>query len=441
MLKQDLLTLIEKFIKETWKYNESDELDNDMEYVYRIESELKNNESVDLKQIYNKLLSVIGTIRFKYGFESTIINTNSDLKEKISKIDLKDENLATEYTIIEEMYSDYVKNISNVDFLNIQRNSSNEGLYLALESLKSLITNSEYRELLKDEQIEEVLVDCIKLINGVTPLQKIETKYKELIQEIWKKTLSNSTDKSSFRLLYSNITGPLLEQATNLINRQNQSSCSMIGSNLIATYLGKYRRIGFIYPNDSNIIMASAYDLGSNVFGSGVKNREKGTSLVTPVVLERIGIERAKANGEEPLSSSCYNEVLVDSRPCGITIIGFGEDDINIDYEDAVKLASELHLPLHKTDIMDYKEKLSEVDKEYIAYHCILSYMGINSETMNYLSQNNEAKEIFELIDKYKESIAQKFIELKKLGTLNKKNMLQALSEIMDISKNTSIKR
>ena len=68
----------------------------------------------------------------------------------------------------------------------------------------------------------------------------------------------------------------------------------MITSNFIGVYGGDHRRIGFIYPKDSNIIMASAYDLCSNVFGEGVRNKEKGTSLATPEVLERIGIERAK---------------------------------------------------------------------------------------------------------------------------------------------------
>ena len=192
-----------------------------------------------------------------------------------------------------------------------------------------------------------MLIDCVKLINGIGTIEKIETKYKELIQEILRESLFNSVDSDSFRVLFSNISGPLREQATNLINRPNQSSCSMISSNFLATYLGQYRRIGFVYPNDSNIIMASAYDLGSNVFGEGIKNKEKGTSLVTPEVLERLGIERAKAKDEDLLFSSCYNEVLVTSKPCGIMIIGFGEENINIDYEDAVRLADKLGLPLY----------------------------------------------------------------------------------------------
>lgn len=36
MLKKDLLDLINTFDAETWKYAESDELDNDMQYIYSI---------------------------------------------------------------------------------------------------------------------------------------------------------------------------------------------------------------------------------------------------------------------------------------------------------------------------------------------------------------------------------------------------------------------
>ena len=167
MEKEELLILIETFMKETWKYKESNELDKDMDYIYTIYDELRKNENIDTKQIYNKLLATIRTIRLKYGLDSIIINTNNNLKEKISKISLTDEDLINEYKTIERMYTEYVKEITNVDFLQIQRNSTNEGLYLALESLKSLITNKEYRDLLKDGQIREILIDCIKIINGI----------------------------------------------------------------------------------------------------------------------------------------------------------------------------------------------------------------------------------------------------------------------------------
>ena len=444
MLKDDLLKLISEFEKETWKYKETDELDKDMQYIYKIEHELKTSTDLDIKQIYTRLLSIIGIIRFKHGFEHIIINNVKDLnilKEKINSLSLNSENIEEEYKVIETMYEQYIKTINNVDFIQVQRTHSTEGLYLAVESLKSLIENKNYRAILNDEQIGEVLIDCVKLVNGTVELKGVEKKYKNITQEIWEKTLSNSVSDNSFYLLYSNIVGPLLEQANNLINRPSQSSCSMISSNFIATYLGKYRRIGFIYPKDSKIIMASAYDLGSNVFGEGVKNKELGTALVTPETLEKMGIERAKKSNEDLLSSSCYNEVDVDSKPCGIAIIGFGEKDINVDYEEAIRLANDLKLPLYEIDVLDYKDTLSETDKEYIAYHCILSFMGLNTQGINELAQGNKASNIYRLIDENKEIISQRYLELKKRGNLSKVEIFHYLTEILDISNNNSVKR
>lgn len=127
-----------------------------------------------------------------------------------------------------------------------------------------------------------------------------------------------------FRVLFSNISGgSLRQQAETLINRPNQSSCSMISSDFIATYGSDTRKIGFIYPSNSEIIMASAYDLGSNVFGSGLVNQEKGTILATPDVIENIGKVRAKQKNEDMYSSSCYNEILVNAKPCGILLLSF----------------------------------------------------------------------------------------------------------------------
>ncbi len=431
MIKQDLLKLIIEFEKETWKYKESEELIRDMEEIYMIERTIKKDENIDIKKVYHKLLAVMETIRFKYGYESMIINcipSLNSLKEKLNNIKLDSETLTPDIQNIRIMYDNYIKNSSDFDYLHIKRNTSNEGIYLAFESLKSLITNKEYRKFIDEDQIKEILIDCMKMINGDSSLTKIENKYKSIIQAVWTKSLTNDND--SFQVLFSNITGPISAQAQNLLNRPSQSSCSMISSHFIGTYCGEHRRIGFIYPHDSNIIMASAYDLGSNVFGLGAKNKEKGTSLVTPAVLEKLGIERTQAIGEDVLSSSCYNEVLVDSKPCGLMFIGFGEDDLNIDYEETLKLAKELNLPLYKIDVLNYKNELSDSDKEYIAYHSVISFLDIEEQRMKQIIENNEFDKIAKLITNNKDIIAKKFIELKQNGMLNKHNMIQALSEI-----------
>lgn len=440
MLKKDILDLMEKFEAETWKYSDNDNLDNDMQYFYFIEKEIKNADESNLKAIYDKLTSIMGIIRFKYGFESIIINSNSeleDLKKIIDGISLNSGNTINQYNYISTVYSNYTSKNKNMNFIEnrYENAQGKEGLYLAVESLKSLITNDEYRQLLNSDQINEIYTDCVKLNTGVVNIRTIESKYKDLIKQIWEKSLSNKIyDDGKFRVLFSNISGGNLRETANLlINRPNQSSCSMISSDFIATYGDETRKIGFIYPNNSEIIMASAYDLGSNVFGTGFVNQEKGTILATPEVIEKIGRLRATQQGQDLYSSNCYNEILVNDKPCGIVVLGLGEKDLNIDYHDAKMLSLEMNLPIYYIDTMQYKDKLSESDKNYIAFHTIMSYFGIS--TSDLLQQSDNYSNIYELINTYKEQIAEIFLTLKTNGNLNKDNMCQLIGNIIDISK------
>ena len=440
MLKKDILDLMEKFEAETWKYSDNNNLDNDMQYFYSIEKEIKNADESNLKHIYDKLTSIMGIIRFKYGFESIIINRNSeleDLKKIIDGISLNSGNAINQYNYISTVYSNYTSKNKNMNFIEnrYENAQGKEGLYLAVESLKSLITNDEYRQLLNSDQINEIYTDCVKLNTGVVNIRTIESKYKDLIKQIWEKSLSNKIDDDGkFRVLFSNISGGNLRDTANLlINRPNQSSCSMISSDFIATYGSETRKIGFIYPNNSEIMMASAYDLGSNVFGTGSVNQEKGTILATPEVIEKIGKLRATQQGQDLYSSNCYNEILVNAKPCGIVVLGLGEKNLNIDYQDAKMLSLEMNLPIYYIDTMQYKDKLSESDKNYIAFHTIMSYFGIS--TSDLLQQSDDYSNIYELINTYKEQIAEIFLTLKTNGNLNKDNMCQLIGNIIDISK------
>lgn len=440
MLKKNILDLISNFEMETWKYNATDKLDNDMQYIYSIEKEITNANESDLKPIYDKLISMMGIIRFKHGFESIIIESNPELetlKKIIDDIFLNSSDIINQYNYVSTMYSNFTNRNKNMNFIqnkyvDVQ---GKEGLYLAIESLKSLITNDEYRQLLDSNQINEVLTDCVKLNNGITSIRTIESKYKEVIKQIWEHSLSNSIDENGkFRFLFSNISGgSLREKANLLVNRPDQSSCSMISSDFIATYGSVTRKIGFIYPNNSQIIMTSAYDLGSNVFCNGIVNQEKGTILSTPEVLEKIGKIRATNKGEDLYSSSCYNEILVNAKPCGIVVLGLGEKDLNINYQEAQMLSLEMNLPIYYIDTMQYKDKLSDADKNYIAFHSIVSYLGITTNDL--LQQNNYYRYIYELINAHKEQIADAFLTLKISGNLSKDNMCQLMSNIVDISK------
>ena len=446
MLKKDILDLINTFEAETWKYTDSDKLDSDMQYIYLIEKEIKDVNEANLKSVYDKLLSMMGIIRFKYGFESMIINSNPELenlKKIIDDISLSSNDITNQYNYVSTIYGNYISKIKNVDFIlnkyeNIQ---GKEGLYLAVESLKSLISNESYRQLLDTKKINEILIDCMKLNSDAVSLAKLEARYKDVIKQIWEHSLSEKVDENgNFRMLFSNISGGSLKgQAEMLINRQSQSSCSLISSNFIATYGTETRKIGFIYPSNSEIVMASAYDLGSNVFGEGSVNKEKGTTIVTPQVLEQIGKERTIKNGEDIYSSSCYNEVLVNAKPCGIVVLGLGEKDLNIDYQEAQMLSLEMNLPIYYIDTMQYKNNLSEADKNYIAFHSLLSYLGISREDLlQQIEQNNGYTEIYNLINTYKEQLAEVFLTLKRYGNLSKDNMCQVMSNIVDVSKISS---
>lgn len=448
MIKQDILELIDNFERETWKYEESDELYNDMEYIYRIQKDIEKNCELDLDFVSKKLLPLIGLIRYKYGFEHVIISSIPDLvklNETIKSITLDSEDILNQYHNVSTTYMNYIKDIKNLDFIknNYDNVHGHEGLCLALESLKSLVTNDQYRKLLIDYDINSILVDCIKLNKGIGTITKYETKYEKVIKKIWEQSLSNCIpDDGDFRILFSNIRGVnLFDDAIHLLSRKYQSSCSMISSKFIATYSSKNRRIGFMYPSSSTIIDASAYDLCSNVFGFGAVNDEKGTTLLTPDILERFGIKRTKEKNEDLYFSNCYNEVLVDSKPCAIVIIGFGENDLNVDYEDAIELSNQLQIPLYHIDIMKYKNKLTEVDKEYIAHHSILSFLGLSESDMYQLVLNYEAQEIYNMIEEYKEDISKIFISLKKDGILNKTNMCQCLNSILDVSIKNNIRR
>lgn len=443
MLKKDILDLINTFEAETWKYADSDKLDNDMQYIYSIEKEIQGVDEANLKSIYDKLLSMMGIIRLKYGFESMIINSNPELenlKKIIDDISLSSVDIINQYNYVSTVYGNYTSKNKNVDFINnkYENVQGKEGLYLTIESLKSLISNESYRHLLDTNKINEILIDCMKLNNGAVSVEKLEAKYKDIIKQIWEHSLSDKVDEhGNFRMLFSNISGGSLRgQAEMLINRPSQSSCSMISSNFIATYGDSTRKIGFIYPSNSDIVMASAYDLGSNVFGEGSVNKEKGTTIVTPQVLEKIGKERAIKNGEDIYSSSCYNEVLVNAKPCGIVVLGLGEKDLNIDYQEAQMLSLEMNLPIHYIDTMQYKTNLSETDKNYIAFHSLMTYLGMSrEELLQKIEQNNGYTEIYDLINIYKEQLAEVFLTLKKEGNLSKDNMCQIMSNIIDVSK------
>ena len=134
MLKSDIMNMINDFESETWKYDSTDELDSDMQYIYSIESELKNIDDSYIEQIYNKLIAMIGIIRFKYGFESSIINTMPELErlEKyINEIQLNSNDIINQYNYILNYYTNIINRNHDLGFIknkyiNVEENLNDE---------------------------------------------------------------------------------------------------------------------------------------------------------------------------------------------------------------------------------------------------------------------------------------------------------------------------
>ena len=445
MLKEAILDIIITFEQETWYFDDNDKLSSDMECIYLIERKIKDIDEKDIrKSDYEKLLAMIGIIRFKYGYQSIIISSISELeglKKIIDNISLNSGDIVKQYNEILNVYENYINKIKNIDFIknNYKNVSGEQGLYLAVESIKSLINNGDYRQFLNPNKIGELLIDCIKLNTGRVSDETLSKKYEGVLRQIWERSLSNEVgEKGEYRILFSTISGGRLSvQARMLLNRPDQSSCSMLSSSFGAMYGS--RKIGFIYPKTSKMIIASAYGLNSNVFGKGSVNKEKGTTFVTPEALEKVGKERALENGEDVNSSNCYSEILVaDSKPCGIAIFGFGAKDLNIDYQEVEKFASSINLPIYYRDIMQDKSNLSEDDKYYIAFHSLMSYFGISGDDYFFLNlklaENNDYSKICDIVRSHKEQLTDIFFTLKNKGNLSKENMCEAIGNIADLS-------
>ena len=100
LTKEQIINLVDKFERETWKYDENLKLDKDMQYIYFILKKVKNSDEINLKPLYDKLISVIGIIKFKYGFESIIIKENPELKflkEIIDNVSITSDDIINQY--------------------------------------------------------------------------------------------------------------------------------------------------------------------------------------------------------------------------------------------------------------------------------------------------------------------------------------------------------
>lgn len=122
---------------------------------------------------------MIGVIRLKHGFESSIINNAPELesiKETLNNMPIDSNDIERQYESISNVFNNYINNVKNLNFIvnKYKDIQGKEGLYLAEESLKSLIENNDYRKLIDDNKIKEVIIDIVKLNNGKADLKNLK---------------------------------------------------------------------------------------------------------------------------------------------------------------------------------------------------------------------------------------------------------------------------
>lgn len=342
---------------------------------YVIKEEIDNASESDFDEIAKRIDAVILAMDFKIGYTSMLVNQMpelSSIKEKIDSLDLTSSYLSILEHIKEyrDKLNEYFNSLSNYDFLiNPYTNQSGkEGLKLSLDSIKSIIENKSYQQEFASKSTVDFLTDYIKLSHNGQLINKLQMEYYLPVQSIWQKELTTKpNDNNEFNMLVSMITGKTSQeiefQVNNLLNRPDQHSCSLISNEFIATYKNGIANIGLIYPSDSKIICCGYEDLSSNVFGTGVKNRNLISKMATPKSLIENGKTKALSNGEDLLNSKSYNEVLIDasSKPCGvIVLVNANSETLQDDIVQANILANNLELPLiqinTQTNIMQNEE-------------------------------------------------------------------------------------
>lgn len=91
-----------------------------------------------------------------------------------------------------------------------------------------------------------------------------------------------------------------------------------------------------------------------------------------------------------------------------------------------------MNLPIYYIDTMKYKNYLSERDKNYIAFHSMMSYFGISREQLIQMVNDNNV-DIYSIVNNYKNQLSDIFLLLKENGNLNKNNMFQLMSQIIKL--------
>lgn len=363
---------------------------------YNLKKQIDSSTEDMYESISNRMDILLEALDYRYGLVNQIISRIPELskiKERAQALSIEPKDNQSTKEVIDELKSaeylnaqiDYFKknivvlktalneiitSISNYDFLEnpYVNQSDKEGIKLSLDSIKTILENPKYQEAFPSKTAIDFLVDYEKLSKKDTAINRINREYKDPISKIWQDELTSSiNEKGEFSMLVSMIRGKTSQdieyQVNNMINRPSQHSCTLITNDFVGTYLNGIANIGLIYPTDSKIITCGYNDLYSNVFGDGIKNKEKSSQIATPKALIENGINKAVAKGEDLYNSNSYNEVLVDSstKPCGIVLlINKDRELMKDDIIQARILSQKLGLPITEINTVNCEKQIEQ---------------------------------------------------------------------------------
>lgn len=454
MLKSDLIREFEEMDKDTHRFlrlNNGFLADDLYEDIYDgIKNDIDNFDSSMYEQLSERIAAIRIALDFKYGYRHELLKMIPELSQLLEntqdiKFDRSTEKLEEINNLITNAINNYAKSSNVANFLSdpYAFTPEKEGLSLSLESIKSIIDNPSYQECFinddknKSKDLCDFLVDYIRLSLEETYIKRIYEQYTDGIEKIWKEELENDPRKnpSDFKMLYSGLTDLSMEHVDELLNRKIQHSCSLITSNVINTYNDNLSRVGLLYPSDSRIITSGASDLGSNVFGSGIKNREKASKIATPIAIEKQNIKNIKDSDSDLFYGKKYNEILVDGTPNAVCIITLGEGKLNRFYSYAENISKELskrtqkEIPLIEVNLLrcEGKQDINQNDIHYIAYHSILNSLGLHPLAL----KGNEEERIEDLITKYGNKIFEEYLELTSINKYTPEEMKKVVDNII----------
>lgn len=444
---EQLVNYIEHFINHSWKVsNEGYESINKIVIQYKRLQHLTDlNEKTELaKDIFSK----VKIVELRYGKEYEImknfpqynglIETVNYLKQ-IKDIEIRFKKIEQ----IENAKYKIIRTIEKLDEINI--NSDVDLTNDVLCSISTMFEAPEYRNMLTNKELYTLFINYFKLKENPNIMNKVVKEIAPINNKIWNKDLTNPNNFQNgekFKFLIHNFTtGSSLEEQIYAMQafRNNRISCSLITDSFVGIYdSDSKRRVGLIYPSDSKIITSGKKDLYTIEEGQDyiIKNKEYASNLLSPNFLEEAGKIQTAESNEEFDYSTTYNEVLIQNEePCAVYLIGYGEKDINNDYQSLIELANKLDIPFVEIDMMEYRinkglTPLGKKGTEYIVNQVVNSYFGL---TMNHNDVDEYTLEqISEITKLCANDISNNFLNLKSTGNLSRENMNFVLDNIID---------